>query len=493
MLPLTNDSAGGATARRLLPAAILAPALLGWLRLVGQQAGLYPLETGVALFSLLTILVMVGVVWANARLLDAADRERRRMEAALQVTRDALEDRVEERTRELELANQVLRQEIAERERAEAGLRESEARFRTLFEHSPDAIFLVDPYDPERLFPIVDCNQAACRQNGYSREELLGQPISILDPRTRRPPDMREWLERLRERPSLHEAVHRRRDGSVFPVEVISTLVTVGGRELLLGIDHDLTERKAAEEKVLKLNAELELRVRERTAQLEAANQELEAFCYSVSHDLRAPLRSIAGFSDALLEDHAAQLDDEGRRYLQRVRAATGRMAQLIDDLLGLSRLTRAELRREKVDLSALAGEIVAELQRDEPGRRVELAIEPGLVVEGDPQLLQVALDNLLGNAWKFTRNQDRAQIKFGMMLQEEEKPAYYVSDNGAGFDMQYAGKLFGAFQRLHQAHEFEGTGIGLATVQRIIHRHGGSIWATGAVGEGAAFYFTLT
>ena len=237
---------------------------------------------------------------------------------------------------------------------------------------------------------------------------------------------------------------------------------------------------------------QLEERVDERTAELAAVNKELEAFAYSVSHDLRAPLRSMDGFSQALLEDYVGQLDATGQDYLRRVRAASQRMGQLIDDLLKLSRLTRGELWRETVNLSALAQEIATELHRAQPERQVEFVITEGVVAHGDADLLRVVLENLLGNALKFTSKQTCAKIEFGY-TEGEGAPVYFVRDNGAGFDMAYADKLFGAFQRLHRVDEFEGSGIGLATVQRIIHRHGGRVWAEGAVDKGATFCFTLT
>jgi signal transduction histidine kinase/ActR/RegA family two-component response regulator len=237
--------------------------------------------------------------------------------------------------------------------------------------------------------------------------------------------------------------------------------------------------------------AGLEERVAERTAELAAVNKELEAFAYSVSHDLRAPLRSIDGFSQVLLEEYDDGLDADGQNYLRRVRAASQRMGELIDDLLRLSRVTRAEMIREKVDLSALAQEVAAQLQETQPERQVEFVIAEGLVANGDARLLRVVLENLLGNAWKFTGKQTCARIEFSC-TETDGKPAYFVRDSGAGFDMAYADKLFGAFQRLHSTAEFEGAGIGLATIQRIIHRHGGQVWAKGAVGQGATFYFTL-
>jgi len=231
--------------------------------------------------------------------------------------------------------------------------------------------------------------------------------------------------------------------------------------------------------------------LRRNAAELLAANTELDAFAYSVSHDLRAPLRSIDGFSQVLLEDNAAQLDEAGRESLHRVRAASQRMGTLIDDLLKLARVTRAEIRTEDVDLSGMARDIAAELQRATPERQVEFAIAPGLKARGDAQLLRVVLDNLLRNSWKYTAKQPAPRVEFGP-VEANGGEAFMVRDNGAGFDMKYADKLFGVFQRLHSAAEFEGTGVGLATVRRIINRHGGRIWAEGAVDQGATFYFTL-
>jgi light-regulated signal transduction histidine kinase (bacteriophytochrome) len=226
--------------------------------------------------------------------------------------------------------------------------------------------------------------------------------------------------------------------------------------------------------------------------ELSAANKELEAFCYSVSHDLRAPLRGIDGFSRALVEDYADMLDSEGKGYLHRIRIACQRMGQLIDDLLALSRITRRDMCREGVvDMSVMAQEIAADLQKRQPERRVEFSITEGLKANVDTQLMQLALLNLLDNAWKFTEKHPHAKIEFGV-TQNGKGPVYFVRDDGAGFDMKYVDKIFGAFQRLHDINEFEGTGIGLATVQRIIHRHGGRIWAEGAVEQGATFYFAL-
>jgi two-component system sensor histidine kinase/response regulator len=246
------------------------------------------------------------------------------------------------------------------------------------------------------------------------------------------------------------------------------------------GLEREVAERKRAEAETRKLNTELA-----------AANKELEAFSYSVSHDLRAPLRAIDGFSQALLDDHEERLDVEGRDSLRRVRAAAQHMGMLIDDLLNLSRVTRGEMNMGAVDLSAVALKIAKELRQADPGRLVEFVIEPGLVANGDARLLGVALDNLLRNAWKFTKERSLARIEFGIN-QDADKPTYFVRDNGAGFEMEYADKLFQPFQRMHSSAEFEGTGIGLATVQRVVNRHGGEVWAAAQKEKGATFYFTL-
>ena len=248
--------------------------------------------------------------------------------------------------------------------------------------------------------------------------------------------------------------------------------------------------RQQSDQEISRLNAELERRVRERTAELEAANQELEAFAYSVSHDLRAPLRSIRGFSEVVLERYAGQLDAAGRDLLHRVCESSQRMNRLIDDLLKLSRIGRSELRWQPVNLSALAEAIAADLREAEPGRAVEIVIGPNLRAEGDERLLGIVLENLLANAWKFTGSRPGGLIEFGSVSQTE--PTFFVRDNGVGFDMAHADKLFGVFQRLHSSSEFPGTGIGLAIVQRIIRRHRGRAWATGVVNQGATFYFTL-
>ncbi|HXQ21141.1 MAG TPA: ATP-binding protein [Candidatus Acidoferrales bacterium] len=271
----------------------------------------------------------------------------------------------------------------------------------------------------------------------------------------------------------------------------------------------DISGRKQAEDEVRRLNAELDQRVRERTRQLEATNHEFEAFAYSVSHDLRAPLRAIDGFSKALLEDYGNALDPQAHHCLSRVRAGTVHMAKLLDDLLSLSRVTHSEMRLQSVDLSGLAQTVASELQKAQPHRTVEFVIAPGLIAQGDTHLLRLVLENLLGNAWKYTSQHTHARIEFDALPDTDGNdpaahgaeaeghnlqatPVYFVRDDGAGFDIRHVDRLFRVFQRLHSTNEFEGTGIGLATVQRIIHRHGGRIWAEGAVDRGATFYFSL-
>jgi light-regulated signal transduction histidine kinase (bacteriophytochrome) len=267
--------------------------------------------------------------------------------------------------------------------------------------------------------------------------------------------------------------------GRQLPIVITSAIIDREGQE---GVSFflDISEQHAARRLV-----------EERNSELERINAELDSFSYSVSHDLRAPLRGIEGFSRALEEDYAPQLDDDGKRYLTRIRAGTLRMGQLIDDLLQLSRVGRAELNFKPLDLSDLAGQVARQLAETSPERTVQWEIAPGLVVEGDPRLLRIALENLLGNAFKFTALRPDARIEVGQ-TQTPRGAAFYVRDNGSGFDMAYAGKLFTAFQRLHTQEQFSGTGIGLSIVRRIISRHAGDIWAEAALEQGATFYFTL-
>lgn len=292
-----------------------------------------------------------------------------------------------------------------------------------------------------------------------------------------------------------HEHKHRilTKDGRIKTIHSRwELLCETGGRPVrVFGTAQDITEQEEARAEIQRLNASLEQRVKERTAELTAANRELESFAYSISHDLRGPLRGIDGFSHMLREEYGGKIDEQGRGYIERVRKAVQRMGTLIDDILELSRVTRREMHRTQVDLSRLATELVEEISRARAGRRVNTVISPGCQATGDPQLLRLLLQNLLENAWKYTGWNPAAQVEFGCES-AEGKPVYFVKDNGVGFDMQHTRHLFAPFQRLHTPEEFEGSGIGLATVARIVDRHGGRIWAESKPGKGTTFRFTL-
>lgn len=382
--------------------------------------------------------------------------------------------------------------DITERKRAEEKLRRSQEQLAGMIGSAMDAIITVD--EDHR---IVLFNAAAEKMFLYPAEEAIGQALDRFIPerfRTAHKEQVQNPGKTQVSRDSMGmmgALCALRADGQEFPIEASTSQIESDGQKLFTFILRDITERNHAEEEVRRLNEELEHRVADRTAQLQAANKELEAFSYSVSHDLRAPLRHINGFSQALLEDYADKLDETGKSYLQELRGASQEMAQLIDDVLQLARVTRSEMRRAVINLSELAHSIATEMEKEDAGRTVAVDIEEGLTTRGDKRLLRIMLGNLMENAWKFTSKRERAEIRFGQTHKGSEL-VYFVRDNGAGFDMTFADKLFGAFQRLHTADEFEGTGIGLATVQRIVNRHGGRVWADGTVGKGATFYFTL-
>jgi PAS domain S-box-containing protein len=386
---------------------------------------------------------------------------------------------------------------ITERKRTEEALRESEEQLQTIIENLSEGL-VISELDGQ----LIHWNRAALEMHGFTSldECLLKLPefenifeLSTLDGTVL---TLNKWaLARIIAGEHLRDyEVRIRRIGTDWEriFNYGGAIVTEpSGKQLAIVTISDITEQKQTEEQFRILTETLEQRVAERTAQLEAVNQELEAFSYSVSHDLRAPLRHISGFSLALLEDYSDKLDETGKDYLHQVRGASHEMAQLIDDVLELARVTRSEMRREEINLSELASAITRDLQKNENGRTVVVNIEENLSTYSDKRLLQIMLANLLGNAWKFTSKRNDAEITFGQEEKGGEK-VFFVRDNGAGFDMAYAGKLFGAFQRLHGADEFEGTGVGLAIVQRVINRHGGNVWGEGVVDHGAIFYFTL-
>jgi PAS domain S-box-containing protein len=340
---------------------------------------------------------------------------------------------------------------------------------------------------------IVFWNKGAEALYGYESEDVIGRTThEVLQ--TRFPVPLQEIMSHLMETGEWEgELIHRKADGGELAIASHWVVYRNENSEpaAIIETNNDITRQKHIEDELRKLSQELDQRVNDRTRQLEDANKELEAFSYSVSHDLRAPLRAIDGFSDALLKHYLGSLDERGQDYLKRVRGAAQRMGQLIDDILGLSRAGRAEMRLQRIDLSGMVVDILTDLRRSQPDGEAEIEVAPGMVAEADDHLLRIALNNLLTNAWKFTGNRDVRRIEFGS-LEQNGKRVYFVKDNGAGFNPMYADKLFSAFQRLHSEAEFPGTGIGLALVSRILRRHGGRIWAESEVDKGATFYFTL-
>lgn len=372
--------------------------------------------------------------------------------------------------------------DITERKQAEQSI----SLLNFALDNVRECAFLIDEHARFQL-----ANEEACRILKYSREELLRMGVSDVDPDFPRERWLEHWRDLKAKRSILFEGRHRTRDGHMIPVEINANYFEYGRRGYNLALVRDITERKQAEAAILQLNRDLERRVAQRTAALERANKELETFSYSVSHDLRAPLRHIAGFASILQEDYRGALDARGRRYLHLVNQGAASMGRLIDEILAFLRMSRSDVRAGTVNMTALASLVFAELQEGMVERRIRFVLRDLPNARGDRAMLRQVWSNLLANAIKYTAHKPEAVIEVSGSVQGPES-IYCVKDNGAGFDMRYAGKLFGVFQRLHSAEEFEGTGIGLAMIQRIVTRHGGRVWAEGRVNEGATFSFAL-
>jgi len=567
---LIAPGTGGAMARGVLPWAVVVPPVLGWLRLEGQEVGLYGTEFGIALLVTSTVTIFVGLLLVTSNTMERVDRNRIAAETATResetryrslfdgmpvgLIRSGPDGRIYEanaaavRLMGLESREALLGANAAslyvdpqDRERFRRLAEESEAvtgfetrlkradgthfwarfnsrivreatgathyessveditslrqaqqrvtRMAAIVESSEDAI-----YSKSLEGIVTSWNAGAERIYGYTAGEIIGNSAALLLPAGRLD-ELPSILNEIREGRSVanFETVRQAKDGRRIDISLsVAPLRDESGKVVgASSIARDVTGRNRAEAEIRLLNATLEQRVTERTAALESANRELEAFVYSVSHDLRAPLRSIDGFSRILQEDYAERVDQDGRDSLHRVRAAAQKMGHLIDDMLKLSRLSRAEMNSESVDLAALAQGIFDELRAEHPARAVTFKTTPGLQAWGDRTLLAVLLQNLLGNAWKFSSRHPSALIELGA-AEKDGETVYFVRDDGAGFDMAHVAALFAPFQRLHAMNEFPGTGIGLATVRRVVQRHGGRAWAEGAVEKGATFYFAL-
>jgi PAS domain S-box-containing protein len=435
---ILSSSPGGALVRHLFPVMLPGLILLGWLRLEGERRGMYSAVLGTTLYTLVTMLMVSSLLWWTARSLHRTDAARLHVEQDLE-------------------------------------------RFFTL---SLDMLCIAgrDGYF-KRVSPAFSSSL------GYSMETLLSRPfVEFVHPedRTRTLTELEGLVQGQGHFPEHFENRLLCQDGTWKWLWWKAQ--SLPHEDLIYATARDITGHKKSQQEIHQLNTTLN----ERATQLDASNQELEAFSYSVSHDLRAPLRGIAGFTQALEEHARSTLDETAKGYLSRVRRAADRMGTLIDDLLKLSRLTRAEMHLESVDVSVQAESILRQLRQQDPHRQVQSAITPGIILQADPALIHILLENLLENAWKFTSKNPDARIEIGTTSTPDHAHVCFVRDNGVGFDMRYSAKLFGAFQRLHSMVEFPGTGIGLATVQRIVRRHGGFVWAEAELNKGTSFYFVI-
>ena len=400
-----------------------------------------------------------------------------------------LADAFNHMTNQLRQTLNGLEKEIAERKRTEQELCESEERLKLIFENAVDGILVVEMETKKFLIS----NPMICQMLGYTAEEIITLGIDDIHPEEQLPYVMDQVMRQARKEFTLAKDIPiRRKDGSIFFADVNSFPIVLDGKECIAGFFRDITKRRQTEEELRKHQEHLEDLVDERTAKLAAINQELESFSYSVSHDLRAPLRHISGYLGLLRESMVTKLDEESQQYFAAISDSAKQMGALIDDLLLFSRMGRKEMYTQQVDLGALVHEVIREHEAETRGRNIHWEIADLPIITGDSAMLRIVLVNLISNALKFTRPRQQAEIKIGYIPGAQNELVFFVSDNGVGFDMKYADKLFGVFQRLHLIDEFEGTGIGLANVQRIINRHGGRVSAEGKVNHGATFYFSL-